>query len=239
MGVDSSWHAAGARKLTREREARRRAWQGALRALLVVVVVGLARPALAEQSAHAAAAVPRGASAELEPDVGLFGGSTPEPYRLALRRALVPDTAYGSCQLLTLPAIGSERVVYFTRVPDGSATVVSRRLRAPLWPRLIAELERRAHSASYSLADHAQAAALGALSLDVDEVDAPLDAHTASLLYNLCRDVLLRVRYPAPPPENAGRSSEESYHAAHWVPGMFLSGTTSWPARGTHTKSGL
>lgn len=220
------------RRRTGERAARRcEGRRFSLRVLLVVV--GLAPEALAEESARTEAQVPWGPSSELEPEVGLFAGGTPEPYRLALRQALVPSTAYGSCQLLTLPALGSERVVYFERAEDGSATVVSRRLRAPLWPRLIAEIERHARSASYSLSDDAQAVALKALTLDVDEVSATLDANTASLLSRLCRDVLLRVRYPAPPPQNAGRSSEVSYHAAHWVPGMFLSGTTSWLGPGT------
>jgi hypothetical protein len=197
-----------------------------------VLAVGLAPGARAGEPARTET-VPWGPSSELEPETGLFAGSTPEPYRLALRQALLPGTAYGSCQLLTLPAQGSERVVFFRRAEDGSAIVVSRRLRAPLWPRLIAELERRANSASHDLGDDAQAAALRALGLDVDEVSAPLDASTATLLSNVCRDVLLRVRYPAPPPENSGRSSEVSYHAAHWIPGMFLSGTTSWPRSGS------
>ena len=233
MGHAGVW-VAGSTPMGVDPRCERAAWRWAARAC--VVVLALAPPALAEESARTAPTAtpaPWGPSAELEPEVGLFAGSTPEPYRLALRRALLPETAFGSCQLLTLPALGSERVVYFSRAEDGSATVVSRRLRAPLWPRLIAELERRARAASYSLADDAQAAALKALSLDVDEVSARLDANTATLLSDLCRDVLLRVRYPAPPPLNAGRSSEESYHAAHWVPGMFLSGTTSWLARGT------
>jgi len=203
----------------------RRPWRWLFASGLLVAVLGFAPAVTAE--------VPWGHSAELEPEVGVFAGSAPEPYRLALRRALLPGTAYGSCQLLTLPASGSERVVYFGRGEDGRATVVSRRLRAPLWPRLIAELERQARSASYSVGDAAQAAALEALTLEVDEASAPLDARTAALLGGLCSAVLLRVRYPAPPPENSARSSEVSYHAAHWVPGMFLSGTTSWPGSGT------
>jgi hypothetical protein len=69
--------------------------------------IWLARGALAEEPANTAA--PWGPSAELEPEHGVFAGSVPDPYRLALRRALVPTTAYGSCQLLTLPALGSER----------------------------------------------------------------------------------------------------------------------------------
>lgn len=172
-------------------------------------------------------------SGDFEPEHGVYSGGVPDPYHLALSRALLPGEPQRLCQLLTLPALGSERVVYFTRGEDGVATVVSRRLREALWPRLQAELARQAGTNSYDVGVAAQERALARLSLAVDEASAPLAAASAVRLSVLCRDVLLRVRYPAPPPENSGRSSEVSYHAAHWVPGMFLSGTTSWAAPGS------
>jgi hypothetical protein len=168
----------------------------------------------------------------LEPETSFFGGiEPPDPYYLALRTALIPERQYRLCQSLTIPSFERERVVYFTLADDGVATVVSRKLKARLWPRLLREIERAARSSSYSLGARAQEEALRNITVTVETRSATLDAKSAKLIARTCRDVLLAVRYPPPPPENVGEGHSDgvAHHASHWITGHFLSGTTHSP----------
>jgi hypothetical protein len=169
----------------------------------------------------------------LEPETSFFGDiEPPDPYYLALRTALIPERQYRLCQNLTIPSFERERVVYFTIADDGMATVVSRKLKHHLWPRLMREIERAARSSSYSIGAQAQEEALRNIAIAVETRSATLDETSAKLIARVCRDVLLAVRYPPPLPENVGygHSDGVAHHAAHWITGHFLSGTTNSPA---------
>jgi hypothetical protein len=172
----------------------------------------------------------------LEPETSFFGDiEPPDPYYVALRTALIPERQYRLCQNLTIPSFERERVVYFTLAEDGVATVVSRKLKHHLWPRLMREIERAAGSSSYSVGARAQEEALRHITIAVETRSATLDEKSAKLVARTCRDVLLAVRYPPPPPENVGygRSDGVAHHAAHWITGHFLSGTTHSPEPAT------
>jgi hypothetical protein len=172
----------------------------------------------------------------LEPATSFFGdGEPPEPYYVALRRSLIPEREYRLCQNLTIPSFERERVVYFTLADDGVATVVSRKLKENLWYRLMHEIQRAASGPSYSIGAEAQEAALRNIAIAVETRSATLDEASAKLVARVCRDVLLAVRYPPPLPDNVGygRGDGVTHHAAHWIPGYFLSGTTWSPTPAT------
>lgn len=165
----------------------------------------------------------------LEPERGVFGGlGAPDPYELALRDALLGAHSYRQCQLLAAPSFETEYAVYFVREKDDSATVVSRAFASQLWARLTTELERASKEpGSFRLDAASKRAALRRMRMPpVQMRRAHLDAGTAALLSGICRDVLLQVRYPKQP--SAGLDGT-SYHAAHWEPGLVLSGTTWSP----------
>ena len=171
----------------------------------------------------------------LEPETSFFGDiEPPDPYYVALRTALIPERQHRLCQNLTMPSFERERVVYFTIADDGVVTVVSRKLKDPLWPRLMHEIERAARSSSYSIGAQAQEEALRNIAVAVETRSATLDETSAKLIARVCRDVLLAVRYP-PLPENVGYGSSDgvAHHAAHWITGHFLSGTTHSPEPAT------
>jgi hypothetical protein len=100
---------------------------------------------------------------------------------------------------------------------------------------LMREIERAAKSSSYSIGAQAQEEVLRNIAVAVETRSATLDESRAKLIARVCRDVLLAVRYPPPLPENVGygRSDGVAHHAAHWITGHFLSGTTCSPEPAT------
>lgn len=159
----------------------------------------------------------------------MFGGlGAPDPYSLALRDALLGAHSYRQCQLLVAPSFEAEYAVYFVREEDESATAVSRAFASQLWARLTTELERVSKKpGTYQLDAASKRAALKRMRAPAIQTRrAHLDAGTAALLSGICRDVLLQVRYPKEP--SAGLDGT-SYHAAHWEPGLVLSGTAWSP----------
>jgi hypothetical protein len=108
----------------------------------------------------------------------------------------------------------------------GRFTVVSRKLREHLWPRMIQQIEKDSKSGSISLRADAQTVALEKLETAVETHTAELDENTANIVSDVCRDVLLKARYPEK--IRTGLDGVD-YHAGHWIPGAFLSGTTWSP----------
>lgn len=164
----------------------------------------------------------------LEPETGVFGNlGPPDPYTLTLRNALLGQDAYRQCQLLVAPSFEAEYAVYMVKASDGSATVVSRTLDRQLWGELMADIRRSSKSRSYSIGASAQQAALKrSKAPGVRTHRAVLDAESTERLGGICRDVLLQVRYPQQPSRGV---DGVSYHAAHWEPGLVLSGATWSP----------
>ena len=170
----------------------------------------------------------------LEPEVGSYGGASgPEPYDLALRAALLGEERYRLCQLVTVPSRGLERAVYLVRANEHSeATVVSRTMKQHVWSRMMKQLQQPQKGGSYSfrMDTVSQRAALEKVPMDVTVHQAPLDAATAQALTDVCRDVLMQVRYPQRP--GIGLDGVR-YHAATWIRGAFLAGQTWSPKAGT------
>ena len=168
----------------------------------------------------------------LEPETGVFAGyGPPDPYDLLLRRTLLQDDNYRLCQMVTIPSFFKESAVYMLRQSDGTATVVSRTLKSQLWGKMQKRIQKASKDPdSYSLGAESQAAALQGLIPKVESHIAPLDSETAALLADTCRAVLLQVHHIE---KTSTGFDGTTYHAGHWVPGAFLSGTTWSPKEGT------
>jgi hypothetical protein len=167
----------------------------------------------------------------LEPEEGVFAGYVgPEPYQLVLRRALLAGDNYRLCQLVTVPSFSQESAVYMVRGQDGRVNVVSRVLRDQLWTSMLGEMQKTAKNNAISLDAVAQSIALEKLRTAVDTHRVSLDTKTAEMALGLCRDVLLRTRYPDSP--TAGLDGT-TYYAGHWIQGAFLGAHTWSPEKGT------
>jgi hypothetical protein len=184
---------------------------------LAAVVLSFARPA---------------ASEGLEPEQGVFAGyGPPTPYELLVRQALLGDDRYRLCQMVYLPSFHQESAVYITHEKGKAFVVISRSLKKQLWGQMLGEMEKASPSKnSISLDSIYQSAALQKIRAAVDTRTADLDAEAAGSVVEACRDVLLRVSYPK---EATAGADGTIYHAGHWIPGVFLSGKTWSPTKGT------
>lgn len=79
---------------------------------------------------------------------------------------------------------------------------------------------------SFSLDAAAESIALSKLRPAIETHRAELTPKAVETLDTVCRDVLLRVRYPKSPTSGADGTR---YHMGHWISGAFLSGTTWSP----------
>src|SRR5690349_2007156 len=98
---------------------------------------------------------------DLAPETGVFAGrGGPSPYELTLRRALLEKDGYRLCQIVVVPSGPPEWAVYLLKPKRGPATVVSRAMKAPLWGKMMMELQKGANQGTFSLDEGSQAAAL-------------------------------------------------------------------------------
>jgi hypothetical protein len=158
----------------------------------------------------------------LEPEEGIWNGvGAPWPYDLVLRQALLGSHPYRLCGMVTVPSFSNESAVYMIRSDAGRFSVVSRRLKEHLWPKLQDELARG------SIRPEMDAKTIQEkLRIEVEERTVELDEKTANTVTDVCRNVLLQTRYPQTPRQGL---DGVIYHAGHWIPGAFLSGKTWSP----------
>jgi hypothetical protein len=168
---------------------------------------------------------------DLEPETGTFGGYGPtEPYELLLRRALFEDDHYRLCQFVVMPSFAAEFAVYILAPEKGPPVVVSRTLKQQLWSSMMDEMMKACPSGSVQLDAMSQSVALEKLRPMTETHRAELTPKAAAALGLACEGVLLRVRYS----KNTSLGLDgTTYHAGHWIPGAFLSGTTWSPEAGT------
>jgi len=168
---------------------------------------------------------------DLEPETGTFGGYGPaEPYELLLRRALFEDDHYRLCQFVVMPSFAAESAVYILAPEKGSPVVVSRTLKQQLWASMMDEMMKACPNGSVRLDAISQSVALEKLRPTTETHRAALSPKAAAALGAACEDVLFRVRYS---PKTTAGLDGTTYHAGHWIPGAFLSGTTWSPDAGT------
>jgi hypothetical protein len=169
---------------------------------------------------------------ELEPGDDLFSWvDPPEPYKLAVRAALLGKPAYRKCQVVAIPSFEKEWAVYMTREEGSEPLLVSTRMRTHLWTDMMEIISDKGRKSSYSIGSEAQAAALKRLSIEVDTASARLRPATADLLEEVWWRMLSRVRYPAEP---RFVIDGVTYHISHWARAKgFRSGQTCSPRDGS------
>jgi hypothetical protein len=162
---------------------------------------------------------------DLWPEIGIFADSgAPQSYDQYLKRAFFQNDDYRLCLLVTIPSSAPESAVYFVKDSVGNFTVVSQSLKQPLWQQTNQNLFGNSDGKPLD------AQLLRKLALSVVTRRAPLDKEAAGKVGELCKKVLLRVRYPS----SGGRGPDGTdYHAGHWIFGRFLSGETWSPDPGT------
>jgi hypothetical protein len=166
---------------------------------------------------------------DLEPPDSLFSSlSFPEiePYRLAIRDALLPVREYRKCQLVAVPSFQPEWAVYLLREEGSAPQLVSRRMSEQVWRTMRNKLQR-----DWSSGRTAQTAALEDLKIEVETSRAVITVATADLLEEVWGRMLARVRYPRTPWEG---EDGIRYHASHWSQGSVRSGQTWSPPQGSH-----
>jgi hypothetical protein len=109
------------------------------------------------------------------------------------------------------------------RVDSGRFSVVSRRLNAQLW--IVADRSTYQNVRRETTRSEPDAKAL-LEKVGVKTYTAELDEGAGNIVAEICRQVLLRTHSPVFP---SGGPDGVTYHAGHWVPGAFLSGTTWSP----------
>jgi hypothetical protein len=129
---------------------------------------------------------------------------------LVLSEALLEGHRYRECQLVSLPSWRAPSAVYMVPGETGSVTVVSR----TVW------YQRRS----------SRSTGLKKMRASVATHTAELDGPTARMLAVLCRDVLLRARYPD---KSYIGFDGTTFHAGHQLPGAFLTGKTWSPKPST------
>jgi hypothetical protein len=165
---------------------------------------------------------------ELEPETGTFAGfGPPEPYELLVRRAMFEEDTYRQCQFVVLPSFAAENAVYILEPKDAEPVVISRTLKRDLWASMMEELSKSCANGSFQLDVAAESFALSKLQTVTETHRAKLSRPIAETLNGVCRDVLLRVRYPKSQRFGADGTT---YHMGHWIQGAFLAGTT-WSPR--------
>ncbi|MFG6489321.1 hypothetical protein ACG04R_21740 [Roseateles sp. BYS78W] len=179
--------------------------------------------ALAVLASASAGAMPAGG---LEPEPGVFASEhAPDPATLALRDALLGGYAYRQCQFLVEPSLRTPYAVFLVR-QAGGVIVVSRTLDEQRWSRLEIERIRALKPDVFPLDAATERALLKRFPVVAQTRQAPLDAESTAVLTDLCRDVLLQVRYPKKFEEGL---DGVTYHAGHWTQERFLSGTAWSP----------
>jgi hypothetical protein len=158
-----------------------------------------------------------------------------DPYRLALRDALLGKHPYRKCQMLVLPSFRAEWVVYVVQEnAQGPGWLFYKAMHTQLWVQMMQQIERDAPDPrSYSIGPEAQSAALRKLTTRVDTQAIHLDESTLSSLERAWTDMLKRTRYPAKP--TLGLDGV-SYIAANWSQDLGPQSGQTWsPEEGSPT----
>ncbi len=177
---------------------------------------------------------------DLEPEEGVFGFRSDDPYRATVAELLLGGERYRKCEMVFMPAFDKESAVYILRKDDGQdakATVVSVEMKLQLWSEMTKFQMKEGDGKSYTDASEGRRRALARVSREVRRTEAEIDARTADLLEKTWQAMLSRVRYSIFDMSRnlLGRDGESS-HAAHYVEGAgYMTGKTWSPHEGTRT----
>jgi hypothetical protein len=180
---------------------------------------------------------------DLRPVDGVYSSPSAvlEPYRIAVRDALLAEHDYRKCQMVVLPSFQAEWVVYVvqddTQRPS-PGRLFYKAMRKMLWAEMQSQIEKDApNPRSYSVGPEAQVAALRKVKKEVDVRVVDLDASTIAVLEGAWSAMLARTRYPPAQQEILTIGVDgETYVAANWSFGAgSRSGETWSPEKGTPT----
>jgi hypothetical protein len=167
----------------------------------------------------------------MEPDVGFFTSGPPDPYRLALWKALVAS-ARPNCEFLVISSSEPEWSTYIESDSPERVEVVSRRLKESLHYEMSKKTEK-GWDARPGLAagPFGRARALRRTRPIVVEQRRSLEHALAGRIKEICRRILLRSQYGDRDTE--GQYDGTLYYAIHWTGRTMLSGTTWSPPEGS------
>jgi hypothetical protein len=179
---------------------------------------------------------------DLQPSEGFFSWvGPPDAYHLAVRKALIGEHPYRSCELVVLPSFHAEWVVYIVRAdlvrPEQSpATIVFKRFKVPLWNEMMTAICDPRSVKLCTVTPAAEEAALARIVSKLDRAAASLTTETFALLESVWWTMLGRARYPTQ--EMMGLDGTQ-YFAAHWkAQEGFRSGET-WSPDESSLSGGL
>jgi hypothetical protein len=167
----------------------------------------------------------------LEPEDGMLaGGGNPgnDLYYGLIREALFGDQYRLLCGVAVIQSFSAERAVFMVRLDSGRFSVVSRKLKEHLANKAYESLRREE-----VLLRTESKAFLQKLQVGVETATAELDADAGNALSEVCKQVLLKTRYPE---VQEIRLDGVTYHVGHSIVGAFLSGKTWSP--GPETLAG-
>jgi hypothetical protein len=182
------------------------------------------------------APVPTPASTDdFEPCDGVFSiQSSPDPYYLAVRDALLDESSDRRSQLVAIPSFSQEWCVYVSREEGALPRIVTASARRHIWEEMLDVISDHHRKSSYSIGSKAQAAALRQMEIQVDRAMVDIPGSLADQLDELWSATLDRVRYPR---VTSAGCDGTTYHAAHWSPGVLQCGQIWSPSEGSRADA--
>lgn len=169
-------------------------------------------------------------SQHLEPERGPFSDDLGIDYEVAAGRLLLTDSRR-ECQLVLLPSFAAEEAVYITRASDGTAQVVTARVKGQLWGELQSWLRKQSKGREVVESSASWRRALDALKIDVDRATAPISPAVADELRLTWHAALMDTRHADV--ERLGLDGT-TYSFAQWERGFGYRSGRTWSPKSSH-----